>query len=299
MISIMKKNAPLGASLIVLSSFFYASYGIWTKLMGDFFGGYTASAFRSMLVLLILVPIAITYRQLERIHFKRDWVYLIGLVIVSLFIWGPLYYAILHGGIGISLTINYASIVIGMFFFGWLIIGERFTKEKLISASLGLIGLGLVFSPNITTIGLIPLTAALISGIAIAAGNVMLKRLPYNASQSTVILWTTSLIANIFMGFVLQEKYPLVGLHAEWLYLFLFAVASVIASWTFIKGLKLIDAGAAGILGLLEIVFGVMFGVLLFHEKPGPIVLLGIMVIILAAAIPYFKDFDIKRKPLN
>ncbi|MDB5179299.1 MAG: phosphoribosyl-ATP pyrophosphohydrolase [Patescibacteria group bacterium] len=43
------------------------------------------------------------------------------------------------------------------------------------------------------------------------------------------------MIANIPMVFLLRESLPPVGWHAEWLY-----------SWTFIKGLKLIKAGAAG-----------------------------------------------------
>ena len=54
-------KAPLGASFIILSSVFYASYGIWVKLMGNFFGGYMASALRSVLVLLFLVPLALAW----------------------------------------------------------------------------------------------------------------------------------------------------------------------------------------------------------------------------------------------
>jgi len=141
-----KSKAPLGASLIVLSSLFYASYGIWTKLMGNFFGGYSASALRSVVVLIFLLPIAIVYHKLQPLNLKSNWTYIVGITIASLFVWGPLYYAILHAGIGISLTINYASIVIGLFFFGWLLLRERFTRDKLISAVLGFIGLGLVFS---------------------------------------------------------------------------------------------------------------------------------------------------------
>jgi drug/metabolite transporter (DMT)-like permease len=117
--------------------------------MGDFFQGYTASALRSVLVLLILLPIAIFYRHLEPIHLKQNWRYLTGMVLASLFTWGPLYYAILHAGVGISLAVAYASIVIGSFFFGWLFGRERFTKDKAISALLGVIGLALIFSPTL------------------------------------------------------------------------------------------------------------------------------------------------------
>lgn len=131
-----KLNAPLGASLVVLSSFFYASYGIWTKLMGDFFGGYTASALRSVLVLLILAPFAFILHKFEPLRLKKNWKYIAGMLFFSFFIWGPLYYSILHAGVGLALTVAYASIVIGMFFFGWLMAGEKFTKDKAISACL-------------------------------------------------------------------------------------------------------------------------------------------------------------------
>ena len=63
--------------------------------------------------------------------------------------------------------------------------------------------------------------------------------------------------------------------------------------------MKLIDAGAAGILGLLEIVFGVIFGVLLFHEHLALLVIAGVMVIIVAAAIPYLRDYNSKRGTLE
>ncbi len=290
-----KPKAPLGASLIVVSSVFYASYGIWTKLMGNFFGGYTSAAFRSALVLVLLLPIALVFHKLESINWKRNWKYLTTMVLFSFFMWGPLYYSILQAGIGISLTINYACIVIGIFFFGWLLAGEKFTRDKLLSAALGLVGLGLVFSPSMDSIGSLALFAAAISGLAAAGNTVLAKQIHYNATQSTVALWATSLVANIVMALVFREAHPNIGAHVEWLYLVAFAVVSVIASWAFTAGLKLIDAGAAGILGLLEIVFGVLFGVIFFHERPGAVVVAGVLVILVASAMPYFKDYKAKR----
>lgn len=290
-----RPNAPLGATLVVLSSFFYASYGIWTKLMGDFFGGYTASGLRSILVLILLLPFALYYKQLKPIAWRKDWKYLVGLVVPSFFIWGPLYYAILHAGIGISLALNYASIVIGMFIFGWAFAGERFTRDKWISAILGLMGLALIFAPSDSRLAWLALFAAILSGVATSFSLVITKQMPYNATQSSVLSWTASIIANLLMAAVFTEKMPAIGQHVQWFYLLIFAVASVIASWTFIRGLKLIDAGAAGVLGLLEIVFGLLFGILFFHEKPELIAIFGVVTIIVAAAIPYVKDYNAKR----
>lgn len=296
----LMKSAPFGASLVVLSSFFYASYGIWTKLMGDFFGGYTASALRSVLVLLILVPIALSYRQLGKIEWRQNWQYFGGMVVASTLIWGPLYFAILEAGVGISLAINYAGIVSGMFIFGWLFAGERLMRDKWISIVLGLVGLWLVFSPTIASgFGWLALVAALVSGLGSAANSVIAKKMPLNAAQATVLLWLASVIANIPMAFVLRENIPSIGWHIEWVYLVIFAIASIIASWAFIRGVKLIEAGAAGVIGLLEIVFGVLFGVFFFSERPGLVVLAGVTIILVAAAVPYFKDYNAKRGTLE
>jgi len=286
-----KTTAPIGASLIVLSSIFYASYGIWTKLMGNFFGGYTASALRSILIVIILLPIALAFRKFEPVKWKANWKYIAGITITSFFIWGPLYYAFLHAGIGVTSTINYASIVIGMFFFGWLLAGERFTKNKILSAALGLAGLALIFSPGTSQFGFLALAAAVLSGVSIAGNLVIAKKIPYNTTQTMIISWLASVVANIVMAVLFGETFPAIGLHIEWLYLLLFVVTSVIASGTVIKGIKLIEAGAVGILGLLEIVFGILFGVLFFSERPTAVALIGAAVIILAASIPYVQDY--------
>jgi len=296
--NIHKQKAPLGASLVVVSSIFYASYGIWTTLMGNFFGGYTASALRSILVLVILVPIAFLYKQLEPVNLRRNWTSLTGLIASSLFVWGPLYYAVLHAGIGIALAVNYASIVIGMFFFGKLFAGERFTRDKLLSTVLGIIGLFFVFSPDISNLRWIALAAAVLSGLSCAANSVAAKKISYNPTQSTISVWVTSVVANIFMALLIGEKIPAIGWHMQWLYLVFFAIASVGASYTLIKGLKLIEAGAAGILGLLEIVFGVLFGLIFFSERIDGIVWIGLLIIIVSAAIPYIKDYNAKRGTL-
>lgn len=294
-----KVSAPLGASLVVLSSFFYATYGIWTKLMGDFFDGYTATALRGGIIVMILLFIAFCIRRLEPLRVKDNWPYIAGMVGGSLFSWGPYYYAVLHAGIGISLAVEYASIVIAMFFFGRLLAQERFSKSKAFSAALGIAGLVLIFTPSVHGIGWLALFGAVIGGISSAFNIVLVKRVHYKALQATIVLWTCSVIANVLMAFLLHKSYPAFHGQVEWLYLFIFAVASVIASWSLTRGVKLIDAGAAGILGLLEIVFGVLFGLMFFHEKLGLLVILGVILILAAAAIPYIKDYNAQRGTLN
>lgn len=66
-----------------------------------------------------------------------------------------------------------------------------------------------------------------------------------------------------------------------------------------VKGIKLIEAGAAGVLGLLEIVFGLLFGVVFFRERPSAVALLGALVITAAAAIPYVSHYNFKKGTIS
>ncbi len=267
--------------------------------MGSYLGGYTASALRSILVLVILLPVALIYKSLGPFKLKKTWPYWLGLIGFSFFIWGPLYYAILHAGIGISISLNYACYIIGMFFFGWLFANEKFTKDKLISVILGIIGISFIFGHSLSHLGWMPLSAAALSGACAAGVTFFTKIIPYKTTQTTVSLWVSAAIANTIMIFVVHERVPSVAWSKEWFYLLIFAIASIIASWCLIRGLKLIDAGAAGILGLSEIIFGVLFGVVFFHESLGLIEIIGVAVILSAAAIPYLKDYRANNKKVT
>lgn len=295
----IRNKAPLGEGLIVISSLFYASYGIWTRLTSDFINGYPATALRSVIVVLILFPIAIYFRKLEKLNLKANWPTLVCLTFSSVIIWGPLYYAVTHAGIGVSLAVSYAAIVLGLFFFGWLLFKEKMTFHKVLSCVLGFVGLGLIFLPGNSSFGWLALGAAALSGLGSSFNMILSRKLTYNPTQSTILLWTTGIIANTAMIFIAHEHVPRINISLDWLYLLIFGFVSVAASWTFVVGLRRVDAGLAGILGLLEIVFGIAFGVIIFHERPGAWVYSGAAVIMLAAAVPYLHGLDLKRGRLK
>lgn len=281
-----KKRNSVGALFVVLSSFFYATYGIWTKLTGDHFGGYTASAFRSVLVVLILVPMALLLKKFEPVKFKKNWKYLFGLFFFSFFIWGPLYYAVLHAGVALSLTVNYACLALGMLVFGRIFLKERLTRAKILSIALGITGLAMTFSPDDAQIVWIALGAAALSGFASAAIALIIKVSQYGPTQITLFSWVASILANTLMAVVIGETISSGVEYSHLFYFLLFAIASVAASLSLAKGVKLIESGLAGILGLLEIVFGILFGVFLFGERPGLLALTGAVLIIISAILP-------------
>jgi drug/metabolite transporter (DMT)-like permease len=285
--------------MVVLSSLFYGSYGIWMKLMGGSFGNFTQAVLRSIIVSACLLTLALGFKQLTHMHWRRDakWLLLSGLS--SIFISAPIYYATQKGGVGLPTTLGYIGIVLGMFIFGWLFGHERFTKNKFFSTLLGLVGLWLVFTPNLRSAGFLALAAAFVSGVATGLNVVISKRLPYSVLQTALITWTGSILSNLPFIFIFRETAPLAAWSSGWLYLGISAGTALVASWAVIKGVKLIEAGAAGILGLLEVVFAIVFGVALFGERPDVITLLGAACVMAAAAIPYIQHYNAAKGRLE
>lgn len=281
-----------GSSLIVVSSLFYGSYGVWSRLMGDSFGPYMQAAIRSVLVVLIVLPFALFGRQKwQPFRWRADkWWFLLS-ALASWLISAPLYFAYNRIGIGSATLSMYGGYLLSMFAFGWLFNREVYTKGKFLATVLAIAGLLLVFAPSAVGFLLFSFFAAFISGTAVGLDMAVSQRLRYSSSQTTIVAWGTGILVNIPMALILHEHTPGTLGHKGWLYLLCFTAASIAASWISIHGVKLIEAGAAGVLGLLEIVWALAFGLLFFHERPSVLAYLGAVCIVAAAAIPYINGF--------
>jgi|GEM_PF-4269423 len=69
---------------------------------------------------------------------------------------------------------------------------------------------------------------ALVAGIATAANMATTKKVPYNGSQSAILVWGSGVLANVPLVFLFKESLPLISWDAQWGYLLLFAIASKI-----------------------------------------------------------------------
>jgi drug/metabolite transporter (DMT)-like permease len=294
-----RSSAALGASLVVMSSLLYGSYGVWTKLMGGYFGMYNQALIRCSLVVVCLLPFALWRKQLKHVHWRRDLKWLALSFMSSGLVSGPLYYATLHIGVGLTSAVLYAGLVLSMFFFGWLFSRERYTRSKFASTLLGFAGLALLFSPSVRQFGVLGVTAALLGGAASGLNQVVSQKMPYSALQSVILAWSGGILANVVMMLLFRESLPPLHWNTHWLFLLVFVVVSMGSSWSVIAGMKRIDAGAAGILGLLEIIWGVLLGVVFFGERPTGVMFAGMAAIVSAAAIPYFQHFRLKDEPFE
>lgn len=281
----MKKY--FGEVLVIFSSFFYASYGIFTKQLDDYVGGFAASFLRSVLVVIVLLPFWLLSKKYEPLNFSKNYVYIAGLIVFSFFIWGPLFYAVNKIGVGLSLSINYSAILIFVYLLGAIIFHENLSSVKIGALLFSILGIFLVYYSDYSNLDFLAIFFAILSGFGTAGNIAIVKKLPYNSLQNTLVLWSTSVIANLIMSMMFKQKLPSLSNHKVYWYLLGFAIVSILATYSLNIALKIVQVQIAGILGVLEIVFSVIFGVFLFHENIKPVAYVGIILIIIASILPF------------
>lgn len=285
-----KHNIPLGFGLILLSTIFYGSYGIWIKLIGDSFGVFMQGWIRALIVVALFIGLMlIQHKRWEPIRWAQDWRWLVFAIVGNGLIAGPTFYATVTIGIGSATLLLYGGYLLSMFYFGWLLNKERYTKSKLLSSVLAIAGLYCVFSFSFSTDQWLAYVAALAGGIGTGIDMTVSKHIRYSTTQTTIIAWGTGIVSMAPISLLLGEHIAPLSDQVAWLALIGFVAVNMIASWTSIAGVKLVESGITGILGLLEIVWAIAFGILLFHEQLHLLTLLGAVLLVLAAALPYLE----------
>ena len=252
------------------------------------------ASIRSVLVIFYLLPVTYYKKQLGKVYWRRDIWWFGAFLLSSVLISGPIYYAYLHAGIAIATLVYYAGLLVSYFIFGKLFSNESFTKVKLVALSGCLVGLYLMFAPELHGAKLLALCAALVSGLATGLDVCASQKIRYSANQSALFVWVAGLLVNIPLAILFNEHVPHTLTNVAWVYLLIFSVVSVFASVFIVAGSKLIEAGMVGIIGLSEVVFGVLFGVVLFAEKLALTTIVGMACIISAAALPYIIEYRSK-----
>ncbi len=287
-----RKDSSAGIPLIATASILYATYGIWAKLMGSTFSAFTQAWIRAVIVAACMFAIAWLMHGLTRIDFKdrttRKW--LLVLLFANAFIQGPMYYSVNHAGVGLSMAVGYGTAVLAAYILGWAINRELITGTKRVSLALGLLGLVAVYFSSLNFINTAALSLAVLSGIVAAVDIIALQKLKFGVLQAAGLSWLAVAITSLPLAFAFHETLPSLSQAGAWMYLLIFAATSLLASWIHTTGLRKVEANIVGLFGLLEIVFAVIFGMLLFNENLGAVQIVGIVLILVACAVPYLSQ---------
>lgn len=276
-----------GYTMILVSAVLFGSYGVWSKLLGNDFGIYYQGWVRSAIVLAILLPLMFATKSYRKIE-KGDGKWILITVLFGVATQAPLYYAFNHASIGTATLIFYAMFVITSYAVGRLFLGETLTKVKIVAMIIGFAGLVLIFGLSLAKFSLIALLLAAINGIA-SGGEVSSTKKSTHKYSSLMIgnaVWLGILVTHLPLSLLTSEKQWPLALDQNWAAMFAYAFAGLVAFWLVIEGFKFVDASIGSLVGLLEVVFGVLFGVVFFNEQLSQTIILGGILIVFAAMLP-------------
>ena len=286
----MKSNRK-GILLILVSALMFGSYGVWSRLIGDDFGNFYQAWTRALLIVIVLLPLLLKRKEIVPI-LKKDWKWLAVFLVFTSLTQAPIFYAFNHMDIGTATLLFFTTMLLTMYAVGFLFLGEKFTKVKAISFLLALTGLYFVFSFSLTAFAIFAALMAILNGIASGGEVSFSKRLTGNYSPLYIVWlsWVIIAITNAPVSVLLGEVQHAPSFDVVWLFQLGYTIASIFGFWFIIAGLKYIEASIGGLLGLLEIVFSILFGMLIFHEGLTPRIVIGGLFVIFAAALPHIVE---------
>jgi drug/metabolite transporter (DMT)-like permease len=286
-----------GYGAVTASAVLYASYGVWTRLMGGSFAPFYQAWTRSLLAALLLLPFVILGRR-WRVR-RADWPAL-GLYFgFGLFTQVPIFYAFNHAPIATVQLIYYSAYLIASFGLARWWLRERLSRVKLAALALGLAGLGLVFGVSVLVFAPLGLGLAMLAGATTSAELVATKKI--SDKNSPVLLsfygWIATGMAHLAFSLAIGEHQGVLqvgGLPLLWL--IISASVSALAFCLVMAGYRYVDATIGSLIGLSEILFAGLFGWLVFGETVGSGVTLGGALIIGAAVLPDAVKLARRRK---
>ncbi len=278
---------PRGYLMILASSVLFGTYGVWSVIMGDQFGVFFQGWVRCVIVLAILLPLVYFTKSYRKIR-KQDWKWVLATVGFAIFTQAPLYYAFNTTSIGTATLLFYAMFIIASYLVGRLFLGEKITKIKLAAMALAFLGLILIFGLSLAQFSLLGMLMAALNGVASGGEVSMTKKTTdkYPSLLITTYVWVGIFISHLIMSLAVGETQWAPELSPAWAAMVAFALAGLGAFWLVVEGFKFVEASIGSLIGLLEIIWGVVFGIVLFHEHAGATVWIGAAIIVVAGMLP-------------
>jgi DME family drug/metabolite transporter len=283
--------------MILAASVLFGSYGIWSKLMGDQFGIFYQGWVRAAIVLLMLMPLMMYKRQFRKLE-KKDMKWMWLFIGFTLFTQAPLYYAFITTSVGTATLLFYAAFIITSFLVGKFIIGEKITVIKLTAMLLAFVGLTFVFGFSLSKFSLLGMAMAALNGIA-SGGEVSSSKKLSSKYPSLLLVfysWVAILVTHLVISIGVGEVQWLPENSVQWWAMLAYSVAGLVSFWLVVEGFKYVDASIGSLVGLLEIIWAVIFGAIFFNEHIGLTIIAGGILILLAGFLPDAKNIIEHKK---
>jgi drug/metabolite transporter (DMT)-like permease len=277
-----------GLFFILISTVMFGSYGVWSRFIGNSFGVFYQGWTRALLIAILIFPILYFRKEIVPVK-KSDWKWLSVFLIATSLTQAPIFYAFNHMDIGTATLLFFVGMIITMYAFGFIFLNEKSTVIKIVAFVVACVGLYVIFSFSLLAFSLLAASMAVFNGIATGVELSSSKKLTGNYSPLYVtwLSWISIVLTNCIVSVWIGEKQYIPSFTLPWAYLVGYAIVSIVGFWLAIEGYKYAEASIGGLLALLEVVFAVVFGILIFHQPLTLRIGIGGVLILVAAALPH------------
>ncbi len=285
-----------GFFILLIAAFFFSLWGVFSKFIDGSFEPFYQAWTRGFVTPVIFIGFGLVKKQFVKIE-REDlkWFLIIG-VVMSLAV-APTFYSLAFLHLGTALFIQYASTVIVSYLLGVLLLKERLSKVAVAAFLLSIIGLVLVFWGDIRLGNLVPTLAAVASGSFFSIYFVVSKKISskYSSIEINTFGCVLIVVVNLAISLLLHENFNKYFLSIGWLANIGFGIAGFASTGLTILGFKFIEANRGSIVLLSEILFGLLFGFVLFGEILGTTALIGGLLIFISALLPNVQSIFLKE----
>ena len=290
-------SKTLGTSYIVISALFYGSYGVWSRLMVGSFGEFSQAWSRGLILLVVVLLLNWKMKFIKRID-RSDWKWFLTIALAGGLNQAPYYMGFEHLTIGTATLLFYAALVVGGYILGKVFFAEKLTIDKIASLIIAIVGMVVIYGYSLTPSQLVPASMTVLAGLMGASTVILSKKLVgnYHELQIMVGYFLMQVLFNYPMAQLMGNQLPALELNAAWGGQLGYALAMMLANLAAIKGFSYLEPSVGSLLGLAEILFGIGLGVILFGESLGAGVIVGGLMITLAAAVPSLSEIWVRRR---
>ncbi|MFH1244530.1 MAG: EamA family transporter [bacterium] len=149
-------------------------------------------------------------------------------------------------------------------------------------------GMVSIYGWSLTSSQIFPATMTVLAGLMGATTVILPKKLigNYHELQMMAGYFLLQVVFNLPLSIWLSDPIPPMTLNEAWGGQLGYAVAMLVANMAAITGFGYLEPSIGSLIGLAEILFGILFGIVLFGESLSVGVMVGGLLILLAAALP-------------
>jgi drug/metabolite transporter (DMT)-like permease len=267
-----------GLRYMVAGAFFFSAMSLLVKVAGQRLPSQQIVLARS-LVMVVLAAVALRRLGVPLLGTRRRLLVLRGLLgfgALSCF-----YFALVHLPLAEATVLQYTNPAFAAVF-AIVALGETMRRREIASVVLSLAGVALVARPALlfggtSALDPVAVSVGLLGAILSAAAYVVVRMLGTEHHLVVILYFAVISAVGAVPVTVMTAVAPTAG---EWLLLLGVGLTTHAGQVFMTRGLHLERAGRATAAGLVQIVFAAVWGLVIFSDVPGPLGVVGALLVI-------------------